>query len=203
MDRLGLWQELQLNERTGGLIDPVFSANTVGSMTPIITYTMLDDCVGLIVASVLKCKLYKADGTEFERKDYGYICSKRPQQTFRRELIGWEYSPRLDPSFVEQGNSDLLEGLVIRFPKKGYFWAPKTELSFLIKSDILFDVTPHANTRFGFRIYLFKESYSTFTDLRTKGLLPIPEGLGDPPLGIPILPEGERRHDTRDYRSRV
>ena len=206
MDRLGLWKEVELCERTGKVLDPVFSANTLGSMTPIITYTMLDDCVGLVVASVLKCKLYKADGTEFERKDNGLICSKKPQETLRRELVGWEYSSRLDPSFVEQGNSDILEALVIRFAKDGYFWTPKTELIFQIKSDILFDTTPHANTRFSFRIYLFGESYSTFTDLRTKGLLGIPEGLGDPPLGIPILRQGEidsERELKRDYRDRV
>ena len=186
MDRLHLWQEIELNHYTGRVINPVFTANTVGAMSPIISYTMIDDAVGLVCASVLKCKLYKADGTEFERKDNGYICSQRPQQTLLRELIGWSYSDRYDLSFIEQHNKENQDALIIRFPEAGYFWAPGTKLIFQVKSDILFDTTPHVNTRFFFKVYLFKESYSTFTDLRTKGLLGIPEGLKDFPLGTSV-----------------
>lgn len=202
-----LWQEVELNERTGNLIDRVFTANKVGEMSPFITFTMLDDTVGLICATVFRAKFYKGDGTEFKRNDIGYITYKKPSDTLRKELpgSGWDYSSRLDHSYIEQGTHDILESVVVRFEEPGYFWLPKTELAFQVKSDILFDVTPHTSTRLSFRIYLFKASYSIFTDLRAKGMLPLPEGLGDPALGMLVHREGEidRREDAkRDYRNR-
>jgi len=164
------WERVNLSHYTAGKkINAVWTESVPNRLTEFLRFTVdTDEVVKIITGELLQTKIYETGGTEIARSSRGLISGLAKRQTLAKEIVPFEYP--YDIAWADQLSSRLADNLKIKLPSAMPFlvFNPGSSLIFNILSTSTIPATPHADTKFSYHVYLFKGSYATYIEWKTR-----------------------------------
>ncbi|GAH90674.1 unnamed protein product, partial [marine sediment metagenome] len=150
------------------IVKAVWSESVPNRMSEFLRFSVDTDRV-LAVGSggLLYCKIYEAGGAEIARESRGLITSLTKGEVRAKELVGFDYPydiTRIDR--LLERPKDKKFRVVLPSDMPFLIFEQGVSLIFNILSTSTIPATAHCDTVFSYHVWLFKDSYSKYMELK-------------------------------------
>ena len=153
------------------IVKGVWSQSVPNRMSEFLRFTVdTDRVLALGSGELLYSKLYEANGTEIARGSRGLITSLTKGEVLAKELVEFDY-PYDDITRIDrllERPKDKKFRVVLPSDMPFLIFEQGVSLIFNILSTSTIPATAHCDTVFCYHVWLFKDSYSRYMELKAK-----------------------------------